>query len=130
MDHTLMAVLARSLAIAHVTSDFMAPNGGLTGAQRRAVEDTVETSLAGRITVRDLGEVSGLIPRQSSRAVTVSYGAPPYEWVLRQRIERARDLLVDGQKSRDLAATCGFSLQTHMIRRFRAAFGNSPNAIR
>ncbi|AWI85776.1 hypothetical protein CEW88_19025 [Alloyangia pacifica] len=130
LDHALMTLLARSLAIENVTSDFRAPNGGLTGAQRRAVEDTAETSLADRITVRDLAEVSGLSPRQFSRAFTVSYGTSPYEWVLRQRVERARDLLADGEKARDVAVLCGFSSQTHMIRRFRAVFGYTPNAVR
>lgn len=130
LDHALMTLLARSLAIAHVTSDFRAPNGGLTGAQRRAVEDTVETSLANRITVRDLAEVSGLSPRQFSRAFTVSYGTSPYEWVLRRRVERARELLADGHKARDVAVLCGFSSQTHMIRRFRTVFGYTPNAVR
>ncbi|MCE8417670.1 AraC family transcriptional regulator [Rhodovulum sulfidophilum] len=56
------------------------------------MEDTVETSLADRITVRDL--------------------------------------LADGQKAPDVAALCGFSSQTHMIHRFRAVFGYTPNAIR
>ena len=105
-------------------------NGGLTGAQRRAVEDTVETSLAERITVRNLAEVSGLSPRQFSRAFTVSYGVPPYEWVLRQRVERVRDLLAEGQKASDVAVLCGFSSQAHMIRRFRAVFGYTPTAVR
>ena len=109
LGHALMTLLARARAIEHVTSDFRAPNGGLTGAQRRAVEDTVEKGLANRITVRDLAEVSGLSPRQFSRAFTVSYGRSPYEWVLRQRVERARDLLSDGQKARDVAELCGFS---------------------
>ena len=130
LDHTLMTLLARSLSIANVTSDFRAPNGGLTGAQRRAVEDTVETSLAERITVRNLAEVSGLSPRQFSRAFTVSYGVPPYEWVLRQRVERVRDLLAEGQKASDVAVLCGFSSQAHMIRRFRAVFGYTPTAVR
>lgn len=130
LDHALMAFLARSLAIEHITSDFRTPNGGLTGAQRRAVEDTVATSLARRVTVPALAEISGLSPRQFSRAFTVSYGTPPYEWVLRQRVERARELLADGQTGHDVAVLSGFSSQAYMIRRFRAVFGYTPNAIR
>lgn len=109
LDHALMTLLARARVIEHVTSDFRAPNGGLTGAQRRAVEDTVETSLADRITVRDLAEVSGLSPRQFSRAFTVSYGTSPYEWVLRQRVERARDLCSPMERRPLMSRCCAAS---------------------
>lgn len=130
LDHALHALLARSLAIEHVTSEFRIPSGGLTGAQCRAVEEAVATSLDERIAVSDLAEIAGLSARQFSRAFAVSYGTAPYEWVLRRRAERARDLLDGGMSAREAAAACGFSSQSHMIRRFKTTFGYPPTTLR
>lgn len=130
LDHALNALLARSLEIKRTTAIFRAPNGGLTGAQCQALEDTVAASLQNRITVADLAEVAGLSDRQLSRAFAISYGMPPYEWVLRRRLDAARALLDQGHRALDVAETCGFSSQSHMIRRFRATFGYTPGAMR
>ena len=130
LDHALSALLARSLAIEHVTSEFRTPNGGLTGAQRRAIEQVVTANLAGRLAVADLAEIAGLSARQFSRAFMISYGTSPYEWVLRQRARQARLMLGEGMTAREVAEACGFSSQSHMIRRFKMTFGYSPTALR
>ncbi|WP_298975275.1 helix-turn-helix transcriptional regulator [uncultured Roseobacter sp.] len=130
LDHALYALLARSLEIKRTTATFRAPSGGLTGAQCQALEDAVAASLEKRITVADLAEIAGLSSRQLSRAFPVSYGMPPYEWVLRRRLDAARSLLDQGREALDVAAACGFSSQSHMIRRFRATFGYTPGAMR
>ncbi len=130
LDHALYALLARSLEIERTTATFRAPNGGLTGAQCQALEDAVAASLDDRITVADLAEIAGLSSRQLSRAFPVSYGMPPYEWVLRRRLDAARTMLDQGRQAMDVAEACGFSSQSHMIRRFRATFGYTPGAMR
>jgi AraC family transcriptional regulator len=130
LDHALDALLARSIVIKRTTSNFRAPGGGLTGAQQRAVEDFVDASLDRRITVAELAEAAGLSARHLSRAFPVSLGMTPYDWVLRRKLDAARDMLNCGRAAQDVAVACGFSSQSHMIRRFRTAFGYTPGAMR
>ena len=51
-----------------------------------------------------------------------SVGMPPHRYLLKRRIERARDLLRDPSLSLlEVALACGFSDQSHFTRLFRAS---------
>ena len=58
-------------------------------------------------------------------------GISPYQYAIRQRVERAKRLL----KSKDLAIAdialeCGFANQDHLTKMFRRLTGITPKAYR
>jgi len=95
LEHGLYALLARLASRDEAPSSFR--RGGLTSAQMKRVYDLVEDRLGERIAISDLAEATGLSVRQFSRAFLQAEDMPPYEWVLRKRLERARAMLANGE---------------------------------
>jgi AraC family transcriptional regulator len=60
-----------------------------------------------------------------------STGEPPHQFVLRNRIERAKEMLrVAEARVLDVAVACGFKTQQHFARVFRRICGASPMEYR
>lgn len=59
-----------------------------------------------------------------------TFGVSPHQYVLRQRIERAKTLLLQGDCSLvELADRLGFADQSHFIRQFKRFVGMTPRAF-
>ena len=66
-----------------------------------------------------------------SRAFRVSTGLPPHQWLLRQRVKAAKQLMtVRDLPLSEIAISAGFANQSHFTRVFSAAVGVSPAAWR
>src|SRR5260370_31533590 len=66
-----------------------------------------------------------------ARMFRKSTGETPHEFVLRQRIERAKTMLRQAQtRVLDVAVACGFKSQQHFARVFRQLCGTSPTEYR
>ncbi|MBD2463080.1 helix-turn-helix transcriptional regulator [Oscillatoria sp. FACHB-1407] len=60
-----------------------------------------------------------------------SMGISPYQYVLRQRIDKAKQLLKQRHLAiTDVALECGFANQTHFTKHFRKLMGTTPKAYR
>ncbi|MBD2463793.1 helix-turn-helix transcriptional regulator [Oscillatoria sp. FACHB-1407] len=60
-----------------------------------------------------------------------STGLAPYQYLIRQRIQRAKQLLLQSDRNvTDIALDCGFSNQSHLARHFRQFTGMSPQQFR
>ncbi|MBW4617364.1 MAG: helix-turn-helix transcriptional regulator [Desmonostoc vinosum HA7617-LM4] len=55
----------------------------------------------------------------------------PYQYLLQQRVERAKQLLKQTDQSiMDIALTCGFNSHIHLSKQFRQLTGMTPKAYR
>lgn len=100
---------------------------GLTLAQRRSIEDFVETELASNFGLIDLAALLGYGPDHFSRLFKITFEDSPHQYVLARRIERAKSLLRDDQlKITEIALNCGFSSQAHMTTAFKRHTGTTP----
>ncbi|MEV1008759.1 AraC family transcriptional regulator [Streptomyces sp. NPDC049881] len=67
-------------------------------------------------------------------AVLARAGIGLEQWLITERLERARHMLGDPRWAHlsvgALAARCGFTSHSHFTRRFRAAYGTTPSALR
>lgn len=105
--------------------------GGLSPAIKRRVFDYVETRLDQAITLEHLASEAGLSSYHFARMFRQSVGEAPHQYVLRRRIERARDLLRDPDHSvADIAQATGFSSQAHLTTRFARVTGLTPARFR
>jgi AraC family transcriptional regulator len=97
----------------------------------RRLRDFVESCLAEDIDVPMLAAVAGLSPAHFARAFTATVGMTPYDYVMTQRLARARELLERTDRSAlAIALDVGFRTPSHFTARFRREFGVTPRQIR
>jgi AraC family transcriptional regulator len=78
-----------------------------------------------------LGDLAGVHPVHLARAFRRAFGCSIGAYVRRLQVERAMTLLTAGELSlAEVAATTGFSDQSHMTRLVRAQTGTTPGAWR
>ena len=82
--------------------------------------------------VDELAKLSGLSRAHFSRLFAAQQGAPPAQFVLHKRLERAVKLLTmaDDLAVKDVSAMCGFEDSNYFAKVFRRVFGVSPTELR
>ena len=66
-----------------------------------------------------------------SRLFKQSLGLSPYQYLIEQRIERAKQLLKETNQSiLDIALNCGYNSHSHLSKQFRQVTGMTPKAYR
>lgn len=93
--------------------------------------DWVRADPAASHTIGSLAKRAAMSPRTLQRRFRETVGIPPREWVLRERIGVAKELLEGGTESlKTVAAQTGFRSQESFRRHFRRVVGTSPAAYR
>ncbi len=83
------------------------------------------------LAVRDLARHAGLSTRQLARRMQAELDTGPLDWLHRQRIARAQELLERTDASVDqIAASCGMGTATTLRRHFHRTLGVTPTAYR
>lgn len=105
--------------------------GGLATWQERAACDFIEAHLTEDIALADLAGVARLSPAHFCRAFKRSFGVPPHRYQLQRRIERAKSLLADQDRSvLEVALACGFNFRSNFSQIFRKGTGVTPREFR
>jgi AraC family transcriptional regulator len=101
--------------------------GGLSDVCRRNVIEFVRSRISEDISLSEMAAVAGLSVTHFSHLFKNSVGQSPHQFVLQQRVEYAKELLVSWDlRMIDLALACGFKTQQHFARIFRRVSGLSP----
>jgi AraC family transcriptional regulator len=105
--------------------------GGLTSARLRKVVELVDAKIEDELTLDEMAESVRLSTAHFSRAFRKSTGESPHQFVLRHRVERAKEMLrAPEARVLDIALACGFKTQQHFARIFRRICGVSPTEYR
>jgi AraC-like DNA-binding protein len=105
--------------------------GGLAPWQLRRARDFINANLAGDPSISDIASECGLSASYFVRAFKQATGLPPHRWLIKQRVERAKELLQgSSQELFDIAQLCGFVDQSHFTRVFSKSEGYSPGRWR
>jgi AraC family transcriptional regulator len=105
--------------------------GGLAVIQLRRVKEFIDARISNDITISDLAAVAGLSQFHFIRAFKDSVGLSPYQFVLSERIHRARELLSERYLSiAEVALAVGFGDAAQLNRVFRKLVGVTPTAFR
>lgn len=105
--------------------------GGLTPTSLNRVMEKIEEDLAVKLSLSQLAELAGLSVPHFCRAFKRTIGCPPYAFVVRRRIDRAKEFLRHSDISiTGIALDCGFSSSSHFTNAFRREVGVSPLAYR
>lgn len=101
--------------------------GGLSGWQRNKVVDFIEDHLNEVVRLATLAALVSLSPYHFARAFKQSFGLPPHRYHLSRRIERAKALLAEPQRSvTEIALVLGFAETSAFSATFRKVTGASP----
>lgn len=102
-----------------------------THRQITSVKEFIQANLRQDLTLEILAQQSGFSAHHFTHLFHQIVGETPHQFVLRQRIERARYLMRDGDLPlAHIAETCGFADQSHLTRVFKRYYGLTPKAYR
>ncbi|AKG20895.1 AraC family transcriptional regulator [Calothrix sp. 336/3] len=105
--------------------------GGLPQNQMMQVLEYIDSSLHEDIKLADLAALLDMSQFHFSHLFKQSMGIAPYQYLLQQRIERAKLLLKQSDRSIiEIAFDCGFSSHSHLSKQFRQWTGMTPKAYR
>lgn len=106
-------------------------DGGLPEHQLKRVTDYIHDHLEQEIRLSDLAAQLDVSQYHFSRCFKQSMGMSPHQYLIQQRVERAKQLLDVSELSiADVALQCGFSSQSHLGQWFRKLSGVTPKAYR
>jgi AraC family transcriptional regulator len=105
--------------------------GSLSPAQKRCLVDYIRANLSSDITVMELAGLVQMSPAHFARSFKISFGVAPYRFVMRERIDGAKDML-KGTKmsSSQVAMAFAFASQSHFVKVFRQFTGVTPKQYR
>jgi AraC-like DNA-binding protein len=94
-----------------------------------AVLEYVRAHLAEPLTVADMADLVRLSPSAFAHLFRDVTGRSPYQFVKEMRLDRARELLVDGHLTvARISKEVGYASVSHFISEFRGRFGVTPRA--
>jgi AraC family transcriptional regulator len=120
--------------LTRVTSSQSAPMSnqcGLTSSQMRLITEYMDSHLNEKITISALAALVNLTRFHFMRAFKQTAGVPPLQYMIRLRVDRAKELLAERQTSvTEIAGRTGFGSPILMSRAFRRVLGTTPSALR
>ncbi|MDZ8026176.1 MAG: helix-turn-helix domain-containing protein [Nostoc sp. SerVER01] len=106
-------------------------NGGLPERQLLQVLEYIDAHLHQDIKLADLAKLLGISQFHFSHLFKQAMGIAPYQYLLQQRVERAKQLLKKSDRSIiEIALVCGFNSHSHLSKQFRQLTGITPKAYR
>lgn len=105
--------------------------GGLPQRQLLQVLDYINDHLSQDIKLADLAALLDMSQFHFSHLFKQSLGTSPYQYLLQQRIERAKQFLKQSDRAiTEVAFLCGFNSHSHLSKQFRQLTGMTPKVYR
>jgi AraC family transcriptional regulator len=129
LSNILVVHLLRQYTTAKL--DVSTYEGGLSQHQMAQVLDYINDYLHQDIKLADLAVLLDMSQYHFCHLFKQSIAVPPYQYLLQQRVERAKQLLKNSDRSiADIALLCGFNSHSHLSKQFRQLTGMTPKAYR
>jgi AraC-like DNA-binding protein len=132
VSHTWLAVITHvARAYGSLRVNTLTGRGGLAPWQERRAKEMLAADLSGCLTLPELAAACRLSCSHFSQAFRQTVGCPPHQWLMIQRVERSKDLMLNTDKAlSEIALVTGFADQSHFTRVFSQRVGRSPAAWR
>jgi AraC family transcriptional regulator len=113
-----------------VSPEIVATRNGLSATQLRRLFDFIEAHLDQPLTIAALSREAGASSAHLRHWFKLITGTTLHRYVVRRRLERARQLLLAGKLGTgEVALATGFSHQSHMARWMRREMGCTPRGL-
>lgn len=104
--------------------------GGLPQHKLSQAINYIQEHLSENISLEAMANHIDISSYHFCRLFKQSTGFSPYQYVIKQRVERAKQLLRQGKMSiSEIAIACGFSHQSHLNRHFKRLTGVTPKTL-
>lgn len=90
------------------------------------IECYVGKNLNQRITIKELAELVGRSPSFLAHNFPKKFGVSPKQYILQEKMKKAREMLLDGESVRNTALDLAFYDEFHFSKRFKLFWGKSP----
>jgi AraC family transcriptional regulator len=129
LANALAVYLVKRYAVRRITPTFY--KGGLSPYRLKRVLDYIADNLETDINLFDLATIAGMSSHYFSELFKRSTGRSPHNYVLLQRIQRAKQLLRDPKRNIiETGLDVGFQNPSHFARIFRKFEGITPSEFR
>ena len=103
----------------------------LTHAQLQQSIDYIHTHLDRELSLEQMAAVIHVSPTYFASLFKHATGISPHQYVIRQRVKRAKSLLLKTNLAiADIALQVGFSSQSHLTQQFKRFTGMTPKQVR
>jgi AraC family transcriptional regulator len=92
--------------------------------------DYIEAHLNETLSLEVLAALGGLSPYHFARTFKKVMGQPPHQYIIRQRVKRAQQLLSTHLSLAEIALDVGFANQSHLNRHFKSLLQLTPQQYR
>ena len=132
IDYTMLAFTAHAARTYGGMQRRAQPaRGGLAPWQTKRACERLDSDLGGKLLLQQVAAEFDLSVSHFSRAFRISTGLPPHQWLLRQRVKAAKQLMtIRDLPLSEVAVSAGFADQSHFTRVFSVLVGVSPAAWR
>lgn len=127
MTTALMAHLLRHYSVWNYSQPVII--NGLPKRTLQQVIDYIDAHLDRDLTVATLAAIAQVSPSYFSNLFKQSTGLTPHQYVIRCRIDRAKQLLRQGMSIVEIAYSLGFTHQSHFSHHFKRLVGSSPKVF-
>ena len=129
VEQAMAVALVKDRAVRHRPVQIY--RGGLGSARLRRIKELVHVKMEDDLSLEEMAQSVGLSTSHFARMFRKSTGETPHQFVLRQRIERAKAMLrAPDARIMDVAVACGFKTQQHFAQVFRDVCRVSPTEYR
>jgi AraC family transcriptional regulator len=129
VEQAMAVALVKDHAVRHRPVQIY--RGGLGSARLRRIKELVHAKMEDDLSLDEMAQSVGLSTAHFARMFRKSTGETPHQFVLRQKVERAKAMLRSpGARVLDVAVACGFRTQQHFAKVFRDACGIRPTEYR
>ena len=129
VEQALAVALVNGYALRH--RSVQTYRGGLGSGRLRRIKEFVDAKMEDDLTLCEMAQSVELSTAHFSRMFRKSTGESPHQFLLRQRVERAKEMLRSADaRVMDVAVACGFKTQQHFAQAFRHMCGASPTGYR
>jgi AraC family transcriptional regulator len=129
VEQALAVALVNGYAVRH--RSVQTHRGGLGCARVRRIKEFVDAKMEDEVTLCEMAQSVELSTAHFARMFRKSTGETPHQFVMRHRIERAKEMLrTSNARVLDVAVACGFKTQGHFARVFRRMCGVGPTEYR
>ncbi|MDQ3302696.1 MAG: AraC family transcriptional regulator [Actinomycetota bacterium] len=105
--------------------------GGFSKRSLERATDYINDNLSQKLTLTEIAGAAQVSPYHLARLFKAAIGLSPHQYVVHQRVEQAKTLLVCTDLSIvDVAGAVGFANQSHLAFHVRRLLGVSPKALR
>lgn len=131
VDQVMLALCTHISSHYGNVTHWQEPVKGLSAWQMRRAEELIAHHLADGISVTELAQECSLSRSYFTRAFKRSTGMAPHEWLLKMRVDKAKQLMLHSRLNlSQIGLDCGFADQSHFSRIFLRLTGTSPSRWR